>query len=169
LACAVHRCLRDGIPGLRLPGSADYPRFRPLRASREPGGYAVTPAPGGRGLHPHGKLSYEVNLHLAVCPEVNTSFRPTDRTHRCGEYPWPQNSVKFPHHNPFGRGQGHSTAAFFLPTRRIRSRVALHHVACHWVPARSDYPTRDSSPQAPAFHRAHTVCGPNEKTPLCPM
>jgi hypothetical protein len=53
-ACAAHRCLLDGIPGLRLPGSAFYPRFRPLRTSRGSGGYACTPAPGGRGLHPHG-------------------------------------------------------------------------------------------------------------------
>ena len=52
-ACAAHRCLLDGIPGVRLPGSAVYPRFRPLRTSRRPGGYAVTPAPGGRDLHPH--------------------------------------------------------------------------------------------------------------------
>ena len=49
-ACAAHRCLRDGIPGVRLPGSAVYPRFRPLRTSRRPGGYAVTPAPGGVGI-----------------------------------------------------------------------------------------------------------------------
>src|SRR4029450_7454380 len=56
-ACAVHRCLLDGIPGERLPGSAVYPRFRPLRTSRRSGGYAVTPAPGGRGFHPHGNLS----------------------------------------------------------------------------------------------------------------
>jgi hypothetical protein len=53
-AFAAHRCLLDGIPGLRLPGSAVYPRFRPLRTSRRPGGYAVTPALGGRGLHSHG-------------------------------------------------------------------------------------------------------------------
>src|SRR5262245_31547283 len=53
-ACAVHRCLLDGIPGVRLPGSAVYPRFKPLRTSRRSGGYAVTPAPGGRALHPHG-------------------------------------------------------------------------------------------------------------------
>src|SRR5262244_4502008 len=79
-ACAARRCLRDGIPGMRLPGSAVYPRFRPLRTSRRPGGYAVTPAPGGRDLHPHGELSYEVRIHLAVCPEVPSSFRPTDRT-----------------------------------------------------------------------------------------
>jgi hypothetical protein len=59
-ACAAHKCLRDGIPGVRLPGSAVYPRFRPLRTSRRPGGYACTPAPGGRDLHPHEKLSYEV-------------------------------------------------------------------------------------------------------------
>ena len=37
-ADAAHRCLRDGIPGVRLPGSAVYPRFRPLRTSRRPGG-----------------------------------------------------------------------------------------------------------------------------------
>jgi hypothetical protein len=59
-AFAAHRYLLDGIPRLRLPGSAVYPRFRPLRTSRRPGGYAFTPAPGGRGLHPHGNLSYEL-------------------------------------------------------------------------------------------------------------
>ena len=53
-ACAAHRCLRDGIPSVRLPGSAIYPRFRPLRTSHRPGGYAVTPALGGRAFHPHG-------------------------------------------------------------------------------------------------------------------
>lgn len=58
-ACAARRCLLDGIPGVRLPGSAVYPRFRPLRTSRRPGGYAGTPAPGGRDLHPHGTLSYK--------------------------------------------------------------------------------------------------------------
>src|SRR5919204_521554 len=79
-ACAAHRCLLDGIPGLRLPGSAVYPRFRLLRTSRRPGGYAVTPAPGGRDLHPHGKLSYKVNNYLAVYPEASASFRPTGRT-----------------------------------------------------------------------------------------
>lgn len=79
-ACAVHRCLLDGILGLRLPRSAVYPRFRPLRTSRRSGGYAFTPAPGGRGLHPHGKLSYKVKHHLAVYPEDTSSFQPTDRT-----------------------------------------------------------------------------------------
>ena len=79
-ACAAHRCLLDGIPGWRLPGSVVYPRFRPLRTSRRPGGYAVTPAPGGRDLHPHGKLSYKVNNYLAVYPEAEASFRPTGRT-----------------------------------------------------------------------------------------
>jgi hypothetical protein len=52
-AGAAHRCLLNGIPGLRLPGSAIYPRSRSLRTSRRPGGYAVTPAPGGRDFHPH--------------------------------------------------------------------------------------------------------------------
>jgi hypothetical protein len=36
-ACAAHRCLLDGIPGLRLPGSAVYPRIRPLRTRRQSG------------------------------------------------------------------------------------------------------------------------------------
>jgi hypothetical protein len=85
-AGAVHRCLLDGIPGLRLPGSAVYPRFRPLRTSRRPGGYAVTPAPGGRDLHPHGELSYKVSNHLVVCPEARASFRPTGRTYTGGEF-----------------------------------------------------------------------------------
>jgi hypothetical protein len=49
-AYATHRYLLDGMPGLRLPGSAIYPRCRPLRTSRRPGGYAVTPAPGGVGI-----------------------------------------------------------------------------------------------------------------------
>jgi hypothetical protein len=83
-ACAVQRCVRDGIPRSRLPGSAVSPRFRPLRTSRGPGGYAVTPAPGGRDLHPYGKLSYKVNNHLAVSLEALASFRPTGRTEACG-------------------------------------------------------------------------------------
>jgi hypothetical protein len=78
-ACAVHRCLRDGIRGLRLPRSAVSPRFRPLRTSRRSGGYAFTSAPGGRGLHPHGTLRYQVERHLAVYPEDVSSFRPTGR------------------------------------------------------------------------------------------
>src|SRR6266571_2160635 len=78
-AYAAHRCLLDGIPGLRLPGSAVYPRFRPLRTSRRPGGYVFTPAPGGRGLHPHGELSYKA-CGFAVCPRTSVLFRPTVRT-----------------------------------------------------------------------------------------
>jgi hypothetical protein len=78
-ACAAHRCLLDGIPGLRLPGSAVYPRFRPLRTSRRLGGYVFTPAPGGRGLHPHGELSYKA-CGCAVCPRTSVLFRPTVRT-----------------------------------------------------------------------------------------
>src|SRR5262249_56216002 len=61
-------------------GSAVSPRFSPLRTSRWAGGYAVTPAPGGRGLHPHGKLSYEVHPYLAVFLGTRVPFRPTGRT-----------------------------------------------------------------------------------------
>ena len=78
-ACAVHRCLLDGIPSVRLPGSAVYPRCKPLRTSRRLGGYACTPAPRGRGLHPHGELSYKAR-GFAVCPRTLVLFRPTGRT-----------------------------------------------------------------------------------------
>jgi len=84
-AYAAHRCLLDGIPGVRLPGSAVYPRFRPLRTRRRPGGYAVTPAPGGRDLHPHGKLSYTA-FGCAVCPRTSVLFRPTGRTSSSAVY-----------------------------------------------------------------------------------
>src|SRR5215831_6052405 len=83
-AGAAHRCLLDGIPSVRLPGSAVYPRFRPLRTSRRPGGYAVTPAPGGRGLHPHGELSYKA-LGFAICPRTDVLFRSTGRTYVSAE------------------------------------------------------------------------------------
>jgi hypothetical protein len=49
------------------------PRFRPLRTSRRPGGYAVTPAPGGRDFHPHEKLSYKVDA-LRLARELRLSF-----------------------------------------------------------------------------------------------
>jgi hypothetical protein len=78
-ACAAHRCVLDGIPGLRLPGSAVYPRFKPLRTSRGPGGYAVTPAPGGRDLHPHDKLSYEVKEFLFTSRSTRKPWLPFDQ------------------------------------------------------------------------------------------
>jgi hypothetical protein len=56
-----------------------FPRFRPLRTSRGSGGYAGTPAPGGRDLHPHGKLSYKA-LSFAIFPRTSVLFRSTDRT-----------------------------------------------------------------------------------------
>jgi len=75
-AYAAHRCLLNGIPGVRLPGSAFYPRFRPLRTNRRPGGYAVTPAPGGRGFHPHEEPSYKADaLRLAREPRLSFSQR----------------------------------------------------------------------------------------------
>jgi hypothetical protein len=72
-ACAAHRCLLDGIPGSRLPGSVVYPRFRPLRTSRRSGGYAVTPAPRGRDFHPHEELSYKADA-LRLARELMLSF-----------------------------------------------------------------------------------------------
>ena len=75
-ACAAHRCLRDGIPGARLPGSAVSPRFRPLKTSRGSGGDAVTPAPGGRGLHPHGNcVTKPVALRSAREPQSSFDQR----------------------------------------------------------------------------------------------
>src|SRR5712692_9133366 len=93
-ACAVHICLLDEIPDLRLPGSAVYPRFRPLRTSHRPGGYAVTTAHGGRDLHPHGALSYKVHNYLAVYPEAEASFRPTDRTSMNAVLIWQPSGAK---------------------------------------------------------------------------
>ena len=63
----------------------------------------------------------------------------------CGQFHWPKNQVKCPHLTTHWRGQGHRLASFLLPTRRIRSRVALRHVACHVVQARSAHPTRASA------------------------
>jgi hypothetical protein len=83
-ACAVHRCLLDGIPGSRLPGSAVEPRFRPLRTSRGPGGYACTPAPGGKGLPPHGELRDKAR-GFAIFPRTEVLFRPTGRTYAGAE------------------------------------------------------------------------------------
>lgn len=75
-ACAAPGRLLDGIPGLRLPGSAVYPRFRPLTTSRRPGGDAFTPAPGGRGLHPHGEQGDKTDvLRLAREQRLSVSQR----------------------------------------------------------------------------------------------
>src|SRR5215475_6747319 len=46
----------------------------------------------------------------------------------CGQFHWLQNRVKCLHLTTLWRGQGHGLASFFLPTRFIRSRVALRHV-----------------------------------------
>src|SRR5256886_8115252 len=102
-ADAAHRCLLDGIPGLRLPGSAVYPRFRPLRTSRRPGGYAGTPAPGGRDLHPHEQLSYKA-LSFAIYPRTSVLFRSTGRT-----------STKAVWASPCVTGADHDSQRAFLP------------------------------------------------------
>jgi hypothetical protein len=81
-ACAAPRCLINGVPGLRLPGSAVYPRFRPVRTSRGLGGYAVTPALGGRDLHSHGKLSYKLDV-LRLTREPGLSFSQRIARNRC--------------------------------------------------------------------------------------
>ena len=81
-AYATHRFLLDRVSGLRFPDTAVYPRFSPLRTSRQTGGYAFTSAPEGQGLHLHGDevTRLKVNLNLAVFPEAGASFRPTGRT-----------------------------------------------------------------------------------------
>jgi hypothetical protein len=84
-AGAAHRCLLDGIPRSRLPGSAVYPRFRPLRTSRKSGGYAFTLAPRGRDLHPHEEPSYKA-LSFAIFPRTEVLFRSTGRTYLSGEF-----------------------------------------------------------------------------------
>src|SRR5205823_2690146 len=67
------------------------------------------------------------------------------------------------------RGQGHGLASFLLPTRLICSRVALRHVACHWVQSRSARLTRGSSTPAQAFHRAQSVRGPDAQASATPL
>src|SRR5215467_829499 len=57
---------------VRLPDLAVYPRCNPLRTSRGVGGHAVTSAPEGRGLHPHGHRVTRP-YGLAACLEVLTS------------------------------------------------------------------------------------------------
>src|SRR5919109_2174183 len=87
-ACAAHRCLLDGIPGMRLPGSAVYPRFRPLRTSRRPGGYAVTPAPGGRDLQLHESrvtrfiITLRSTRKRALPFDQRVALHPADKSHR---------------------------------------------------------------------------------------
>jgi hypothetical protein len=75
-AFATQRFLLDGVSGLRLPDTAVYPRFSPLRTSRGTGGYACTSAPEGWGLHPHEDGVTRL-YGLAACLEVLTSFQPT--------------------------------------------------------------------------------------------
>ena len=67
------------VSGVRLPDTAVSPRFSPLRTSRWAGGDAFTPASGGQDLHLH-KDRVTRPFRLAACPEICTSFQPTDRT-----------------------------------------------------------------------------------------
>src|SRR5215813_3682248 len=75
---------------VRLPDLAVYPRCTPLRTSRGVGGYAVTSAPEGRGLHPHGNRVTRPH-GLAACLEVLTSFQPTGHSSQfvAGRRWWP--------------------------------------------------------------------------------
>ena len=63
---------------VRLPALAVYPRCNPLRTRRGVGGHAVTSAPEGRGLHPHGD-GVTRPCGLMACLEVLPSFQPTGR------------------------------------------------------------------------------------------
>ena len=129
-ACAVLRCLLDGIPSVRLPGSAVYPRCKPLRTSRGLGGYACTPAPRGRDLHPHGELSYKAR-GFAVCLRTLILFRPTGRT-KC-KFLYDGHMVRWrPLASPPGvhrqeRSPRRNIGAI-LPRPR---RAACHASACH--------------------------------------
>src|SRR5215471_21367708 len=82
----------------------------------------------------------------------NSAWRLCTRTLRL--IPLATKLGKMPPSQPVLRGQGHDLASFLLPTRLLRSRVALRHVARHWGQARPAYPTRASEVQAQAFHRA---------------
>src|SRR5262249_10944224 len=84
----------------------------------------------------------------------------------CGQFYWPKNHVECPHLTTLWRGQGHGLASFLLPTRLMRSRVALRHVARHWVQAKSTHLTCTGSAQAQAFHQAQSIPGPHAQAPL---
>ena len=78
-AFATHRFVRSERSRGGSSALAVYPRCTPLRTSRGVGGYAVTSAPEGRGLHPHGH-GVVWPYGLTACLEGCTSFQPTDRT-----------------------------------------------------------------------------------------
>ena len=50
-------------------------------ASREPGGYAVTPPLGGRDFHPHRDISYQGSI-LVFHPPDEAGFGRTYHTRR---------------------------------------------------------------------------------------
>src|SRR5262245_47709756 len=69
------------------------------------------------------------------------------------------NWVNCPHLTTCWRGQRHGLVFVLLPTRLMRSRVALHHGARHVVQAGSTHPTRTSSAQAPPLQGAQSLRG----------
>jgi hypothetical protein len=74
--------LLDGIPDW----ATSYRRLTPLQAlmaSREPGGYAVTPPLGGRDFHPHQTSVIKV-LHLSLRPPDRAGLEGTCHTQRFG-------------------------------------------------------------------------------------
>ena len=75
-AFAAHRFLRSERSGCGSQISPFIPAATPLRTSRGVGGHAVTSAPEGRGLHPHGPRVTRP-YGLAAYLEVLTSFQPT--------------------------------------------------------------------------------------------
>src|SRR5215470_8915719 len=74
-----------------------------------------------------------------------------------------------PHLTTLWRGQYHGLTSVFLPTHTVHARVALRPVAPHLVQARRVPPIGARQVQAPALHRAQTVCGPHAQAPLCPV
>jgi hypothetical protein len=61
------------------PGSAVYPRFRPLRTSRGPGGtLSLLHREGGSSTLMETELQ---DIRPAVYPRIKVLFQPTDRTH----------------------------------------------------------------------------------------
>ena len=79
----AHRCLRDGIPRVRLPG---FRRLAPLQTFEDQSpiwGLRCHSCTWREGLAPSWNAElrgYRVTLYLAVYPEAKASFRPTGRT-----------------------------------------------------------------------------------------
>src|SRR5919198_3566364 len=80
-ACAARRCLLDGIPGLRLPGSAVSPPLQSLEGQSQAWGRCCHFCTGREGLAPSWNTELQ-SLALCGLSEDSVLFRPTGHTGR---------------------------------------------------------------------------------------